>query len=88
MGVKYQFIINVKIFCSSNFANFALHYDSVHVSNLASSLGTRILLLLMIVERDTDPQAQPFLHKSPNVPDGILILASLTETKVSDSNII
>ena len=79
MRWKYYFIIMVKIFCSSNFANFALHYDSGHVSDLASSLGARILLLLMKVERDTDPQTQPFLHKCPYVPYGRLILiTSLT----------
>ena len=77
MGVLFH--NHCKIFCSFNFANFALHYDSGHVSDLASSLGARILLLLMKVERDTDPQTQPFLHKCAYVPYGSLILiTSLT----------
>ena len=77
-----------KIFCSFNFANFALHYDSGHVSDLASSLGARILLLLMKVERDTDPQTQPFLHKCPYVPYGRLILiTSLTGYNINQHSI-
>ena len=80
------FTIIVKIFCSSTFsANFESHCNSRHISNLASSLGARVLLLLMVMERDTDPQSQPLLHKCPNVPYGILILTSLTESKFSKS---
>lgn len=88
MGVQllYHLItIMVKIFCSSTLANFNSHCNSRHIANLASSLGARVLLLLMVMERDADPQSQPLLDKRPNVSYGILILTSLTEGKFTKS---
>ena len=78
----------VKIFCRSTLANFASHCNSRHISNLASSLGARVLLLLMVMERDADPQSQSLLHKCPNVSYGILIFTPLTESKFSVRSII
>ena len=86
--ISFDYTIMVKIFCRSTLANFNSHCNSRHIANLASSLGARVLLLLMVMERDADPQSQSLLHKCPNVSYGILIFTSLTESKFSVRSII